>query len=102
MFRIMLSSLVVAALAVTALLASAQAAPRRLLRGEVGPGFSIEVTRAGKDVKRLKAGVYRIKIEDKAAIHNFHLIGPRVNRKTTVPFMGDRTWTVRLRPGRYT
>ena len=59
------------------------------LVGEVGPGFSIEVKQDGKDVKTLKAGTYTIKVEDKASIHDFHLIGPGVNKATSVPFVGD-------------
>jgi plastocyanin len=72
------------------------------LKGEVGPGFSIEVTKAGKDVKSLKAGMYKIKVEDKASIHNFHLFGPGLNKRTGVPFTGETTWTVKLKPGKYT
>ena len=98
MFRL---TLLVAALAAAVFLASAQAATVRLT-GEVGPGFSIEVNKAGKDVKTLRAGKYRIKVEDKSSIHNFHLIGPGVNKKTAVSFTGETTWTVTLRPGKYT
>ena len=72
------------------------------LTGEVGPGFSIDVEKAGKDLKTIKAGTYRIKVEDKASIHNFHLFGPGLNKKTGVAFKGDVTWTIKLKPGRYT
>ena len=72
------------------------------LKGEVGPGFSIEVQKAGKDLKTIKAGTYKIKVEDKAAIHNFHLFGPGLNKKTAVSFKGETTWTIKLKPGRYT
>jgi len=72
------------------------------LKGEVGPGFTIEVERAGKDLKTIKAGTYRIKVEDKATTHNFHLFGPGLNKKTGVGFKGETTWTIRLKPGRYT
>jgi plastocyanin len=72
------------------------------LKGETGPGFKIEVTKAGKDLKTTKAGTYKIKVEDKSSIHNFHLIGPGVNKKTSVSFTGETTWTVKLKPGRYT
>jgi len=69
----------------------------------VGPGFTVEVkTAAGKDVKTLKAGTYTIKVEDKATTHNFHLIGPGLNKSTTVPFKGDQTWTIKLKAGKYT
>ena len=87
--------------AAAAFLVPAQGSTGRLT-GEVGPGFTIEVSKAGKDVKTLKAGTYKIKVEDKASIHNFHLIGPGVNRKTGVSFKGETTWTVKLKAGRYT
>jgi plastocyanin len=72
------------------------------LKGEVGPGYTIEVTKAGKDLKTTKAGTYRIKVEDDASIHNFHLFGPGLNKKTGISFKGDTTWKIKLKPGRYT
>lgn len=72
------------------------------LTGEVGPGFTIELKQAGKDVKTLKAGTYSIKVQDKASIHDFHLKGPGLNKSTTVPFVGTQTWKVTLKPGTYT
>jgi plastocyanin len=101
MFRNTLSSLILVAFAAAAFLAPAQGSTARL-KGEVGPGFKIEVEKAGKDVKTLKAGMYALHVEDKAAIHNFHLIGPGVNKKTGVAYKGETTWTVKLKPGRYT
>lgn len=100
MFRTTLFALAAAAVAV-ALVASAQAKSTGLT-GEVGPGFKIEVQKGGKDLKTIKAGTYKIKIEDKATIHNFHLKGPGLNKKTGVAFKGDTTWTIKLKPGRYT
>lgn len=100
MFRTTLFALAAAALAV-AMVASAQAKSTGLT-GEVGPGFTIEVKKAGKDLKTIKAGTYRIKIEDKASIHNFHLFGPGLNKKTGIGFKGETTWTIKLKPGRYT
>lgn len=72
------------------------------LTGEVGPGFTIELKQAGKDVKTLKAGTYTIKVQDKASIHDFHLKGPGLNKSTTVPFVGTQTWKVTFKPGTYT
>jgi plastocyanin len=72
------------------------------LSGETGPGYSIDVEKAGKDLKSTKAGTYKIKVEDKSSIHNFHLIGPGVNKKTSLSFTGETTWTVKLKPGKYT
>jgi plastocyanin len=48
------------------------------------------------------AGTYKIKIEDKASIHDFHLVGPGVNKSTSVAFVGERIWSVTLKPGKYT
>jgi plastocyanin len=73
------------------------------LKGEVYPNFKIEMqTRAGGPVRAIKAGTYRLKIEDKSSVHDFHLTGPGVNRSTTVGGMSETTWTVRLKPGTYT
>ena len=54
------------------------------LKGEVyASGFKIEmVNRANQHLKTVKAGTYRIKIEDKASMHNFHLTGPGVNKSS--------------------
>jgi plastocyanin len=97
MFRIALLTFAVAALVVAPAYAKTP-----MLTGEVGPGFSVEVKKAGKDLKTIKAGTYRIKVEDKASIHNFHLLGPGLNKKTGVSFKGETTWTIKLKPGRYT
>jgi plastocyanin len=78
------------------------AAKTSQLTGQVGPGFTIEVKLGGKDVKTLKAGTYTIKVEDKSAMHNFHLIGPGVNKATSVSGTGEQIWTVKLRKGSYT
>ena len=89
-------------LAVLVLIPANAASTVTRIKGEVGPGFTIEVEKAGKDVKTLKAGKYAIKVEDKATTHNFHLIGPGLNKKTGVPFKGETTWMITLKPGRYT
>jgi plastocyanin len=72
------------------------------LVGEVGPGYTVEVMLNGKDLKTIKAGTYRIKVEDKAAIHNFRLIGKGLNKATGVAFVGDQTWRVTFKPGKVT
>ena len=72
------------------------------LSGTTGPCFTISVKRAGMLVKTLKAGTYQLTVADKSSIHNFHLFGPGVNKTTTVPFTGTQTWTVKLKPGKYT
>ena len=80
---------------------SAAAAPKTV-NGSVGPGFTISLKLAGKKVKRLKATTYKFKVSDKASIHNFHLFGPGLNKKTGVSFKGETTWTIKLKAGRYT
>jgi plastocyanin len=73
------------------------------LEGEVGQGFDIEVKQNGEDAESVKAGTYTLKVEDKADIHNFHLIGPGVDQVvTSVPFKGEKTVTVTLQKGTYT
>ena len=85
----------------SALLAPSLAVPPTL-NATVGPGFDIALTRGGKAVHQLKAGTYRIKVVDKSDIHNFHLIGPGVNKRTSVAGKGTVTWKVALKRGKYT
>jgi plastocyanin len=35
------------------------------------------------------------------AIHNFHLVGPGLNKSTSVGGVIETTWSVRLKPGKY-
>lgn len=74
------------------------------LKGEVyANGFKIEMKNAAnKKLTTVKAGTYRIKIEDEATIHNFRLRGPGVNKATSVPGKVETVWTVALRKGTYT
>jgi plastocyanin len=99
-----MAAMLVALVAGGVLAAGSMAATQaKKLSGEVGPGFTIEVTSGGKDVKTLKAGTYTLTVEDKASIHDFHLIGPGLNKVvTSVPFVGKKTVTVKLKKGKYT
>jgi plastocyanin len=99
-----LSAVLVLTVAAIAIAATAQAKQAKSagLHGEVGPGFKIEVEKGDADVKTIRAGTYRIKVEDKSAIHNFHLIGPGLNKKTSISFRGETSWTIKLKPGKYT
>jgi len=92
---------VASALAALALSALGQAATPKLV-GTSGPGFSIEVTKGGKDVKTLKHGTYTIVVHDKSSAHNFHLFGPGVSKKTSVSAVTTKTWKVTLKKGKYT
>jgi plastocyanin len=53
-------------------------------------------------VTSLKAGKYTIVVKDTAADHNFHLIGPGVDKLTSVGGKGTFTWHVTLKKGTYT
>jgi plastocyanin len=61
-----------------------------------GPGFTITMS-----AKTVKAGTYKITVHDRSSIHNFHLIGPGVNKKTSVAAATTVTWTVALKRGTY-
>src|SRR3954471_6382839 len=95
--RLAFVALVAAALVVTA---AATAAPPTL-NGVDGPGFTISLKKSGKKVASLKAGKYKIVVKDLSNIHNFHLTGPGVNKKTGVGPKGTFTWTVTLKKGTY-
>ncbi|HEY5161295.1 MAG TPA: plastocyanin/azurin family copper-binding protein [Gaiellaceae bacterium] len=98
---LLVASFVVLALAVAgAVQASTQSTGK--LVGTTGPGFTITLTKGGKAVKTLTAGKYMITVNDKSSSHNFHLLGPGVNKTTSVPFAGTKTWTVTLKKGTYT
>ncbi|MFL5971437.1 MAG: plastocyanin/azurin family copper-binding protein [Gaiellaceae bacterium] len=71
------------------------------LTATVGPGATISLrTSRGARVTRPKAGRYRIVVRDRSRMHNFHLFGAGVNKRTTVRFRGSTTWTVTFRKGR--
>ena len=73
------------------------------LKGETGPGFTIEVSMDGEDAESVPAGTYTLEVEDKSDMHNFHLIGPGVDEEVTdVPFVGEKSVEVTLEPGTYT
>ena len=95
--RLALVTLLAAALVVVA---SASAATP-VLNGVDGPGFNISLKKGGKKVTTLKAGKVKIVIKDLSDIHNFHLSGPGVNKKTGVGAKGTFTWTVTLKKGTY-
>ena len=96
--------LALASLAAAGALAAASlgSASTPKLVGTSGPGFTIEVTMGGKDVKTLKHGTYTIVVHDKSSAHNFHLFGPGVSKKTSVSAVTTKTWKVTLKKGKYT
>jgi plastocyanin len=84
-----------AAIAVAAFAGTAAAAPAKLTATD-GPGFTITLSK-----KTVKAGTYVITVRDRSNIHNFHLIGRGVNKKTSVAAVKTYTWTVKLKRGTY-
>ena len=72
------------------------AARNATLTGTDGPGFTITMSKT-----TVKAGTYTVVIHDKSNIHNFHLVGPGVNKLTSVAWVGTKTWTVTLKKGVY-
>jgi len=84
-------------LATLALAGSTSAATNtNTLTGTVGPGFTISMNK-----KTVKAGTYAITIHDLASIHDFHLTGSGVDKKTSVTGTGTTKWTVNLKKGTY-
>jgi hypothetical protein len=51
-------------------------------------------TETGAPVTDLPAGVYLIEVRDYSSLHNFHLLGPGVDRSTDVAFVGSVRWAV--------
>jgi plastocyanin len=104
MSRIRITLALVAAVAVAALGAGSALGANPKLTATVGPdsSFTIKLTAAGKAVKTLKPGKVTILVKDTAAIHNFHLTGPGVNKKTAVGGKGTFTWVLTLKKGKYT
>jgi plastocyanin len=95
--RIALLAAVIAALVAAV---TASAAPVKL-SAVVGPGFNISLKKGSAKVTKLKPGKYTIVVADKSNIHNFHLSGPGVDKKTGVGSTGTTTWTVTLKKGTY-
>ena len=86
-------------------MAGAHSSAVPVLRGTVGPGFTINLTRNGRKVTRLAPGMYKIVVADRSSIHDFKLEkshgGTFERRVTTVGFVGTKTLTVRLTAGQW-
>jgi plastocyanin len=97
-----LGVLIVAAAALSTAAFARHGATTKLV-GTVGPGYTINLTAGGKKLDRLKAGTYTLTIHDKASIHSWSLDGPHGYAKdfTKVPFIGTKTFTVKLKAGKY-
>src|SRR5437762_3322053 len=108
MFRISLALAAAVALTVLALAGTASGRPEAAtkLKGVVGPGYTISLTKAGKKVTKLKAGTYTFVISDKASIHQFTVEKEKGSGKvekaiTTVPFVGTKTAKIKLTKGQW-
>ena len=93
-----------AAILATSALAHGMSAPT--LTGVVGKNDAYKISlvdSAGKLVKTLKAGTYKLVIHDDSAIHNYELDGPHGKSWTftSIPFKGTKTVTLKLGAGAY-
>jgi len=79
-----------------------QAVNERLI-GTVGPADTISLTDEDSNpVGTIQPATYDIEASDLSEFHNFHLTGPGVDERTTVPETGTTvTWTRTLANGSY-
>jgi plastocyanin len=94
--------------AVTLVLAGAalsRSAKAPTLKGVVGPGYSIKLTKNGAKVTSLKAGYYRFVIADKSSFHNFTIEREKPvkieKHLSTTAFTGTKGVVVNLKPGKW-
>jgi plastocyanin len=83
-----------AAVALAVVIPAQAAIPK--VTGTVGPGFTISIKRLA-----FKPGKTTLTVADKSGIHNFHLIGPGVNVKTSIVGTGTKTFRITLKRGLY-
>lgn len=80
-------------------------ATRPTLKGVVGPGYSIKLTKNGVKVTSLKAGYYRFVIADKSSFHNFTIEREKPvkieKHLSTTAFTGTKAVVVNLKPGKW-
>ena len=75
--------------------------PTPKLLATVGPRNTISL-RSGSGAalnQGVKAGTYSVVVRDRSKLHNFHLVGKGVNRKSAVAGVGTTTWKLRLAKG---
>ena len=100
-------TIIAAALVATVAAAAAlgQSASTPTLKGTVGPGFTISLTKGGKKVRKLRAGIYTITVRDRAASHNFTLereTKPKIEKHvTSTAFIGTKSMKVTLKKGEW-
>ena len=75
------------------------------LKGVVGPGYSIKLTKGGKRIASLRAGTYKFVISDRSTYHNFTVEREKPSKPklemhlTGTGFMGTKTVKMTLKPG---
>jgi plastocyanin len=98
-----IAAVLVATVAAAAALGQSTSTPT--LKGTVGPGFTISLTKGGKKVRTLRAGIYTISVRDRAASHNFTLereTKPKIEKHvTSTAFIGTKTMKVTLKKGEW-
>jgi hypothetical protein len=77
-------------------------APPGRLSGKVTSKAITLNTASGSRVRSVVEKTYRLTVSDSSNKQNFHLTGPGVNKKTSVRGKTRTTWTLKLRPGKYT
>ena len=74
--------------------------PAPKLLATVGPKSTISLRSAsGAPLARVKAGTYSVVVRDRSKLHNFHLVGNGVDRKSSVAGLGTATWKLKLAKG---
>ena len=63
---------------------------------------AITLTEGGSRVRSVTENTYKVRVSDTSKKQNFHLTGPGVNKKTSVAAKTTKTWTLSLKPGKYT
>ncbi len=106
MVRILVVTGTALALAVgAAASALGQGASTPTLKGTVGPGMTISLTKGGKKIRSLKAGTYKVTVSDKSSFHNFTLereTKPKIEKHiTSTASTGTKTITIKLKPGEW-
>ena len=98
-----IAAALIASVAVAAALGQSASTP--ILRGTVGPGPTISLTKGGKKVGTLRAGIYTITVRDRAASHNFTLereTKPKIEKHvTSTAFIGTKSMKVTLKKGEW-
>ena len=68
----------------------------------VGSGSQVTLrSPSGQGIARLRPGTYRILVSDKSRTQNFHLVGPGINKRSGIAYVGRTTWKLKFQPGVY-